>query len=262
MWDSLRWCVDPESVTAGSCLPRKRLSADSPVSIRNVRAQTGTVELKPRYQIDTPRPIGYWSQTLTVQKRNLDATQCKCLTVIWAIMLIRPFSKDTRFTLRICYHAPHWILDLDDATGTLARWRPRLMKFDFEIIHRAGIKNQAANALSRLPMNGSDCTLLEDNISIMVVTWSNMEALNSQSNDAADVSHAKINSTFWNNSLKLLKFIEAHQTDTYWDTFWNYIGLPGTTTTYENDGILLREAPIDGEIKKWCRTHYAQGYLT
>lgn len=83
------------------------------------------------------------------------------------------------------------------------------MEFDLQIFHRAGIKHQAVNTLSRLPTNGSDRTLIEDDISVMVITWLNKQALISSIVDAANVSHAEIYSTFWINLPRLLEFITA-----------------------------------------------------
>jgi hypothetical protein len=42
------------------------------------------------------------------------------------------------------------MLNQDDPKGRLARWVVTLQEFDFETVHRAGTKNQVADALSRL----------------------------------------------------------------------------------------------------------------
>lgn len=63
------------------------------------------------------------------------------------------------------------------------------MEFAFEIVHRAGIKQKAADILSRLHTNGSDFTMLEDDGPLVVVSTSDKLALTSSKTDAADGFH-------------------------------------------------------------------------
>lgn len=51
----------------------------------------------------------------------------------------------------------------------LARWWLRLSEFDFDIIHRAGMKNQAACALSRLEAEGKNCTDITDDVPVVTI---------------------------------------------------------------------------------------------
>lgn len=62
--------------------------------------------------------------------------------------------------------------------------------FDIEVVHRAGIKQQASDALSSLPTNGSGHTTLEDDIPVTAVARSIKRALNSPCIDAADGFHS------------------------------------------------------------------------
>lgn len=112
------------------------------------------------------------------ERKNLDTIHQKYCAIVQAILLVRPYSEVARFTLRTECHTLRWIPILVDVTGKLARWMRQLMKFDFKIVHTAGIKHHAADAFSRFPTNGSDRTVLEDDIPIMVVTPTNMKALN------------------------------------------------------------------------------------
>lgn len=82
-------------------------------------------------------------------------------------------------------------------------WGLQPVKFEFEIVHSAGIKPPAADVLSTLPTNGSDPAMLEDDIHVMGVTRSNKQALNSQSIDTADGSQAKMNSNIASDPLTL-----------------------------------------------------------
>lgn len=68
---------------------------------------------------------------------------------------------------------------------------------------------------SRLPTNGLDHTMLENDIPVMVVSWLNRSAMNFPRIDLADSSHEKIKPTFENYSPTLLEFLNAQWTNTY-----------------------------------------------
>ena len=49
-------------------------------------------------------------------------------------------------------HQPlKWLMESDKLTGKLARWALLLQEYDFEVVHKAGIKNLDADGLSRNP---------------------------------------------------------------------------------------------------------------
>lgn len=96
------------------------------------------------------------------------------------------------------------MLNIADATSRLVCWWLCSIEFDFEIVHTAGIDHQAADALSRAPMNGSDSTMLENDIHIIVFTRSNKRSVNSATVSSADVSHAEINKAVGTNLPTLL----------------------------------------------------------
>lgn len=48
-----------------------------------------------------------------------------------------------------------------------------MLEFDYDIVHRAGVNHQAADALSRLPSDRTDKTLLEDDLPLLIVNTIN-----------------------------------------------------------------------------------------
>lgn len=52
--------------------------------------------------------------------------------------------------VRNAHQTLKWILDLKETIGILARWRLRLMKFDFEVIHRPKEFAEEPDTLPRL----------------------------------------------------------------------------------------------------------------
>lgn len=51
----------------------------------------------------------------------------------------------------------------------LARWRPSLSEFEFDVVNCSVGKHQEANTLSQLPTDGSDNASLEDKLPILVI---------------------------------------------------------------------------------------------
>lgn len=132
--------------------------------------QVGCVLLKYLADVKATRPIGHWSRTVTEQERNLYITHHKCMTVVKSLLSLRSYLEVARFMSHSEYHALHWILKLDDVTGKLTRWRFRLMEFYLEILHKAVIKHQCTDVLSRLLTNFSNHELREDDLPAIAVT--------------------------------------------------------------------------------------------
>lgn len=56
---------------------------------------------------------------------------------------------------------------MSDASGRLARWRLRPSKSEIGIMHRTGIKHQAADALSRLSKARTGNTIFYDEVTVL-----------------------------------------------------------------------------------------------
>jgi hypothetical protein len=63
---------------------------------------------------------------------------------------LQPYLEGKRFVIRTDHHALKWVLSLADAQGRLARWRLRLLEFDFKVQYSPGKAHFAADTLSRL----------------------------------------------------------------------------------------------------------------
>ena len=151
-------------LTSPPVLALPRLGHQYTVETDACATQVGCVLLQDQPGEKYPKPIGYWSRTLTAAEKNYDTTQRECLAVVWAVLTLRPYLEGTRFTIRTDHLALKWLMNLSDASGRLQRWRLRLQPFEYDIVHRPGVKHQAADALSRLPTTGTDQTDLDDEI--------------------------------------------------------------------------------------------------
>lgn len=79
--------------------------------------------------------LGYWSRTLKGKENNYDPTNREFLTIVRAVLLVGPYLEGQRLTIPTDHVARKWILNLANWTERLVRWRCRLSKFDFKVVH-------------------------------------------------------------------------------------------------------------------------------
>ena len=61
--------------------------------------------------------------------------------VVWACLLLRLYIEIQRLTVVTDHEVLKWLLTYKESTGRLARWRLRLLEYDFDIRYRKGIKH-------------------------------------------------------------------------------------------------------------------------
>ena len=69
-----------------------------------------------------------------------------------------------RFTVVIDHEALMSLLTYKKSTSLIARWRLRLLEYDFDIKYRRGVKHQATNTLSYLETNEHDTVEIDDDL--------------------------------------------------------------------------------------------------
>ena len=87
-------------------------------------------------------------------EKNYSVGEKECLAIVWAVQLLRPYIEGTHFDLYTDHQALRWILSGSDHSGLLARWRLRLLEFEFTVTYKKGAKNTIADDISRLPTYG------------------------------------------------------------------------------------------------------------
>ncbi|CAN8067637.1 unnamed protein product [Agarophyton chilense] len=198
-------------------------------------------------------PIGDWSRSLNKAERSYSTTERECLAVVWAILHLRPYLEGARFTLRTNHHALRWILNLADASGRLARWRLRLMEYDFDMT------------------DGEDTTPLDEEVPCLLL------ADRAEENDdlVADITvdgEVKTDAVLdWHDGqnpigcpevmaiveeetnvrpVTLEELIQEQAEDEYCKSVRKDVGNGITLFDINRYGVLIRHSPLDGALQK------------
>lgn len=115
------------------------------------------------------QPLGYWSRTLTSAVKKPATTPEDCLVVLWAMLLLRSYLGPSRVIILTDHDTLRWFLASTDTSGKVTKWLLRLFELYFEIVHRAGVKKHAADALLRRTIEGTDKTNLDEELSVLMI---------------------------------------------------------------------------------------------
>ncbi|UYV65862.1 K02A2.6-like [Cordylochernes scorpioides] len=101
------------------------------------------------------RPVAYSSRTMTPTEKRYAQIEKEALAITWACELFQEFLLGKRFRIETD-HKPLIPLfstkELSSLTPRLQRFRMRMMRFGFEIVHIPGKELLDADALSRQPL--------------------------------------------------------------------------------------------------------------
>jgi hypothetical protein len=140
--------------------------------------QIGCILLQDDHSGDGYRPLGYYSRLLSDAERNYSATEREGLAVVWATKILRHQLVGTEFVIKTDHSSLSWLLTgaSGDENARITRWRLRLSDLHFTIVHRSGVSNKAADALSRLSTDGhTDAEESLDSIEIFTVSVDDAE---------------------------------------------------------------------------------------
>ena len=100
--------------------------------------------------LDDGRVIAYASRVLTKAECQYCATRRELLALVWSVRQFRAYLWGRRFIVRTDHSALRWLRSFKDPQGQVARWLEILAEFDFDVIHRSGLRHGNADALSRI----------------------------------------------------------------------------------------------------------------
>lgn len=95
-------------------------------------------------------------------------------TIVWAVLLLCPYYDSTHLAICMDHHSLCWLPSMANATIKLAQWRLHLFELDFDVVHRAGIKHQAADTLPLPLTNKIDQSLLRDKLPVLLMERNNL----------------------------------------------------------------------------------------
>lgn len=130
--------------------------------------QVGCILLQ-KQEDKTVRLFGYCSCSLNNAEKKHETTQREFLSIASSVLILQPYLEGKRFTILANHDSCKWILNLPDSTGRLAQWRVRLWEYDFDVLHRAGIRHQANDAKSRLQTTGEHKTHLDEDLPLLAI---------------------------------------------------------------------------------------------
>nr|GEZ63732.1 hypothetical protein [Tanacetum cinerariifolium] len=96
-------------------------------------------------------PVAYYSKTLATRHHTLSTYENELLAVIQALNKWRGYLLDRHVKITIDHFSLKYLLEQRITTPSQMKWLPKLMGFDYDILYKKGSKNNAADALSRIP---------------------------------------------------------------------------------------------------------------
>ena len=95
-------------------------------------------------------PVAYASRSLNKAELHYTTSEKELLAIVWAIKYFRPYLYGRKFKI-VSDHKPLvWIMNVKDPGSRLMRWRIHLAEYNYEIVHKSGVQNTNADALSRI----------------------------------------------------------------------------------------------------------------
>ena len=95
------------------------------------------------------RVIPYGGRALRKSERNYPVTELEGLAIIEDIKAYHPYIANSKFTIVTDHIALKYLMNVKAETGCIARWALALQGYNFTVVHRRGLVNSNADALSR-----------------------------------------------------------------------------------------------------------------
>ena len=94
--------------------------------------------------------ICYGGRAIRKEELKWNTTEKECLAIIEGINSYKHYLTHKPFTIYTDHANLEWLHNKKDPSGRLGRWALKLQGYNYVIKHRKGIKNQNADALSRI----------------------------------------------------------------------------------------------------------------
>ena len=91
----------------------------------------------------------YGGRALRKAERNYPVRELEGLAIIEGIKSYHPYLANSHFTVVTDHMVLKYLMNVKADTGRIARWALALQGYDFTVVHRKGLVNRNADALSR-----------------------------------------------------------------------------------------------------------------
>jgi len=96
--------------------------------------------------------IAYASRTLNKAQQRYETTGKELLAVVYGLKQYKQYLLGRHIIIRTDHAALSWLRRTAEPMPQLARWLTLIEQYDYEVVHRPGVKHGNANGLSRRPM--------------------------------------------------------------------------------------------------------------
>ena len=129
-------------------------------------------------EVGKDRPICYVSRALNPAETRYATIEKELLGIVYAVEQFRPYIYGRKFTIYTDHKPLKWLMNLNNPTSRLFRWKIRLEEFDYEVKYKPGKINTNADALSRSPV---------ETAKVNIMTRSQTQALQSNDTNPDDI---------------------------------------------------------------------------
>ncbi len=115
------------------------------------------------------RPVYYAGRSLNNAERNYSSIERELLAIVYATEKFKYDLYGKHFTIHTDHNPLVYLKNLTLSSERLTRWRLKLAEYDFDVVHRKGVLNGNADALSRIELpepNHKSTELLENILAI------------------------------------------------------------------------------------------------
>ena len=95
-------------------------------------------------------PIAYFSRKLLPREVRYSTVEKECLAIKLGMETFRVYLLGRKFTVETDHRSLVWLNKLKESNSRLTRWSQALQPFNYSVVHRAGLSNGNADALSRV----------------------------------------------------------------------------------------------------------------
>jgi len=96
--------------------------------------------------------IAYASRTLNKAEQRYETTRKELLAVVYGLKQYKQYLLGRHIVIRTDHAALSWLRKTVEPMPQLARWLTLIEQYDYEVVHRPGVKHGNEDGLSRRPV--------------------------------------------------------------------------------------------------------------